>query len=466
VIMDTDNSDARVRRIEDNLVPAPSIPVLEGGSSTLGERLAYYNTPGLGVAVIDQGHIAWSRGYGVLEEGRDQPVTTSTLFQACSVSKHVTAIGALRLVREGMLDLDQDVNHYLVSWRVPPNGDWEPAVTIRQLLAHTAGLTAGWYIGYQRDEATPSLLDVLEGRPPAATPPVRSILVPGSEFRYAGSHYSVLQQLMADVTLTPFPDFMRDLVFTPLAMVHSSFDQTFPETSGYPAAVGHYLDGHAITGKWRVLPEMAAAGLWTTPEDLARLAVEIQRAYRGEPTAFLRTDAVREMLTLQSPSSYGLGVRLEGEGTSARFGHGGSNLGYRCFTTAYTELGKGVVIMTNADDGIRVGDELLRSLAREYGWPDYSSGDSYVASPDRMDGAYVGEYEFRPTFVVAIRRHGESLALEVPSQPPIPLQPSSAATFFAEVLDAEITFRTDALGTVTGLALRQEGRELLASKRT
>jgi hypothetical protein len=224
------------------------------------------------------------------------------------------------------------------------------------------------------------------------------------------------------------------------------------------------LGGEPVVGKWRTIPEMAAAGLWTTPEDLAKLAIEIERAQLNHPTIFLQKEAVDEALTPQLDTGYGLGTQLEGTNTSLRFGHGGSNIGYRCYSTTYTELGKGAVVMTNSDDGIWIAQELLLSVAREYGWPDYYPVRTPRAVHNRVDDAYVGEYELRPKFIVTVRRHGENLELEVPSQPPIPLQSFSETTFFAEVVDAEITFRTDDRGTVIGLVLRQEERELTASK--
>jgi CubicO group peptidase (beta-lactamase class C family) len=160
-----DNTDARVRQIEDDLTWGPFIPAVESGSSSLLERLAYYHTPGLTVAVIDSGEIAWSRGYGVLDAGTGQPVTPGTIFQACSISKHVAMVSTLHLVQDGVLDLDEDVNRYLTSWKLPANGHWEPKVTIRHLLGHTAGLTQNWYRGFRRGDSVPSLLQVLDGQP-------------------------------------------------------------------------------------------------------------------------------------------------------------------------------------------------------------------------------------------------------------------------------------------------------------
>src|SRR5262249_49337217 len=184
----------RINRIENSITPDAPLWSEDTERVSILKRMTYYTTPGLSVAVINGGTIEWARGYGVLEAGKATPVTPDTIFQACSISKHVAMVGALSLVQDGKLDLDEDINRYLTSWKLPANGTWQPHAPPRQLLAHTAGLTQTWYRGFHPGEPVPTLPDVLEGRPPANTPPIRSVLLPGSEFRYSGSHYSVLQQ--------------------------------------------------------------------------------------------------------------------------------------------------------------------------------------------------------------------------------------------------------------------------------
>src|SRR5262249_20669723 len=143
-----------------------------GPKATLKERMAYYHTPGVSLAVINNSRIEWARGFGLREWGKSDPVTETTLFQAGSVSKPGVALAVLRLVEEGKLDLDEDVNRYLTSWKVPANGTWPPRLTLRQLLSHTAGLTVSGFPGYQVTEPIPPVTEVLRGAPPANTPPV------------------------------------------------------------------------------------------------------------------------------------------------------------------------------------------------------------------------------------------------------------------------------------------------------
>ena len=231
---------------------------------------------------------------GVAVAGLDGEVWTGgqdLLFPACSISKHVAAFGTLRLVADATIDLDADVNAYLSSWRLPGTG----TVTVRQLLAHTAGLTENWFPGYAEGEPVPSLLQILRGEPPANTPAVRRELAPGSQFRYSGSHYAVLQQLLTDVTKTPFDELMATLVLEPVGMAHSSYDQQFPYENRARAARGH-CGGTPVVGGWHTQPEMAGAGLWSTPLDLVRLELEISRAADGA-SAWLPPDLATQMLS-------------------------------------------------------------------------------------------------------------------------------------------------------------------------
>jgi len=454
----------RIRRVENGLTPEPPVWKEQVASATIAERMAYHGTPGLSVAVIHDGEIAWARGYGGIDATRAEPVTTDTIFQACSISKHVAMAGTLRLVQQGVLDLDEDVNQYLDSWKLPPNGAWQPRVTVRQLLGHTAGLSYTWYRGFRHGDPTPTLQQVLDGQSPANTPPVRCVMLPGSTFRYSGSHYSVLQQVLVDVTKQSFPELMHALVFEPLGMRNSSYDQTYPDGRLASSAVGHYIGGEPVYGKWRVIPEMAGAGLWTTATDLALLAREIQRAHTGKPTAFLSKAVVDQALTPQVADGFGLGAELEGKNDTRRFGHSGSNVGYTCRSLAYVEHGMGAAVLTNAEDGYWVVLELLRAIAREYTWPDYAPQHAAVTVDPQVYDAYVGEYEARPGFTLRIRQQGDALLVEAPGQPAMQLHPTSESTFFVDALNSEISFSKDDADTVTNLVLKQEGHETQVKK--
>lgn len=297
---------------------------------------------------------------GVAVGGTDGDIWTAgddLLFPACSISKHVAAFGTLRLVADATLDLDTDVNAYLSAWQLPGTG----TVTVRQLLAHTAGLTKNWFPGYAAGEPVPTLRQILRGEPPANTPRVRRELPPGAEFRYSGGHYAVLEQLLTDVTGTPFDTLMATLVLDPVGMADSSYDQRFPHEHRERAARGH-SGGAAVPGGWHTQPELAGAGLWSTPADLVRLEREICRAAAGQ-SVLLPPDLAGQMLTPQVPGGFGLGTEF-GDG---RFGHTGQNTGYSCFSFAWPASGTAVAVQTNADDCQDTLLALVELAGRDFG---------------------------------------------------------------------------------------------------
>ncbi|HWO63260.1 MAG TPA: serine hydrolase domain-containing protein [Umezawaea sp.] len=388
----------------------------------LPDLMALYRVPAVSIAVDGDGVAPWSAAYGT--------ATTSTIFQACSVSKHVAAFGTLRLADQGVLDLDEDVHTYLTSWRLPDDDGWRPRPTVRQLLAHTAGLSVNWFRGFHQDEPVPTLRQVLDGEPPANTPPVRATTLPGSRFRYSGSHYAVLQQLLEDVTDTPFTTLMHTLVLEPLEMRHSSFDQQFP--LHHDTAAGHHGDGSRISGGWRVQPELASAGLWTTPSDLVRLGTEI----RTRALSLLTAETTEQMLTPQVPGGYGLGVHV---GAAGRFGHTGGNFGYSCWTFTWPDARTTMAVMTNNELSDEVAGGLLDEAERQYG------------TPPPGEGPPTGRWRLRDDHRFDITETDDGLEFTSPGQPPLPLHPLGQGRYRAGPLDCEAR-----LSGPDTLELRQE----------
>ncbi len=455
----------RIKQVENGLLP----PVLIKGqpitAMNLADRMQFHKTPGLSVAVINNGRIEWARGYGILEKGGSEPVTPETLFQAASISKPVAAMAALRLVQQGMLNLDEDVNQKLVSWKVPGNEfTTEKKVTLRGLLSHSAGLTVHGFAGYASDAPTPTLLQVLDGEKPANSKPIRADIQPGTQYRYAGGGYTVMQRLLLDVTGKPFPVLMQETVLKKIGTKHSTYLQPLPKERWSQAAVGHRSDGEKLKGNWHTYPEMAAAGLWTTPADLARFAIEIQRSLAGKSNRLLSQEMTKQMLSPQVGGS-GLGFGLTGDGASARFSHGGANEGYRCSLVAFRNSGQGAVVMTNSDRGGAVAEEVLRSIAKEYGWVDYLPREKVLAHVDpKIYGSYAGQYELFPDFILTITAEEGKLMGQATGQPKLELFPESELRFFATSVPVELTFVRDASGQVTHLILRQGGQDRTAKK--
>jgi CubicO group peptidase (beta-lactamase class C family) len=361
---------ARIARVESGLLARYAIDGQPGLKMTLAERMAFYKVPGVSIAVIHNGRIEWAKGYGVREAGQAAPVETDTLFQAASISKPVAAMAALRLVQEGRLSLDEDVNRKLTTWKVPENKfTAEQKVTLRRILTHSAGLTVHGFPGYARGAPLPTLAQVLDGVGPANTAPIRVDVKPGSLNRYSGGGFTLMQQMLIDVTGKPFPEFIEETVLGPLGMTQSTYQQPLPKSLWRQAASAHDGNGVVIQGRWHTYPEMAAAGLWTTPSDLARFAIELRNAFHGTSERVLSAATARQMLTRQRKDLNGLGIGLGGEGSTLSFSHGGANRGFMCHLIALAESGDGAAIMTNGDRGQALIQEVLRAIAAEYGWP-------------------------------------------------------------------------------------------------
>jgi CubicO group peptidase (beta-lactamase class C family) len=358
----------RIRKIESGFAP---LPLGKDGTPLpldLLKLMQLYNVPGLSVAVIDGYQIAWAKAYGVTESGAATPVTTRTLFQAGSISKPVAAAGALALVERGVLSLDEDVNMKLVTWKVPENEfTKDQKVTLRRLMTHSAGLTVHGFPGYAAGAPIPTLVQIFNGEKPANTAPIRVDFVPGTKTRYSGGGITIEQQLMIDVTGKLFPQFMRETVLDKIGMSDSTYEQPLTPARAALAASGTYAFGNVVPGKRHVYPEMAAAGLWTTPTDLAKFAIEIALSKQGKSNRVLSATMTREMLKPQI-ENVGLGFFL-GEGKNAdQFGHDGADEGFQAILTMFADPGQGVAIMANSDNGIAVGEELVASIAKEYAW--------------------------------------------------------------------------------------------------
>jgi CubicO group peptidase (beta-lactamase class C family) len=358
---------ARIKRVENGLAPVKAAP--DAAGANLRDRMDALKVPGASIAVINDFKVEWARGYGVLDAETKEPVSVSTLFQAASISKPVTAMAALKLVQDRRLDLDADVNSVLASWKLPGNEfTAKTKVTLRRLLSHTGGLTVHGFPGYAVPGPVPTLLMVLDGVAPANTPPIRVDMEPGRAFRYSGGGYAIVQQMMLDVEGKAFPELMRDLVLSPVGMYDSTFEQPLPADRLKGAAAGHGTGGALVPGKRHTYPEMAAAGLWTTPTDLAAFAIEIQNSVLGRSNKVLSRAMVEKMLTpvLQN---YGLGLGIDPVG--GYFQHDGGNAGFTCVLYAGQRSGKGVVVMANSDNGGPLFGEILRSVAREYAWENF-----------------------------------------------------------------------------------------------
>ena len=449
---------ARIARVENGLTPPVVVAGRQDQGAPIVERMRATGVPAVSIAVINDGRIEWARAFGVLDAGGAVRADTGTLFQAASISKPVAALGALVLAERGQLSLDADVNTFLRSWRIPENAfTAREKVTLRRLVSHSAGLTVHGFPGYAMTASVPTTLQILDGQAPANTAPIRVDTLPGAILRYSGGGTTVMQQMMEDVTGRPFALFMRENVLQPLGMLHSSYDYNVPAERTGRIARAHDRQGAPIAGGWHRYPEMAAAGLWTTPSDLARFLIAIHRASRGETVGPLTPALARQMLTLQkgeNGSGFGLGLQLDAIGTPAGwFGHGGSNEGYRAQAMMFTETGQGAVVMTSSEAGNEIMFDVLRAIAREYGWPAMQPIEKAAVAMDPaalrdFPGRYQGTFQGQTAeYVVAAAGGVLSIANRTWPAPRV-LHPMGQSRFFLRESEREYTFERDASGRV------------------
>jgi CubicO group peptidase (beta-lactamase class C family) len=459
--------EQRIRHIQDAILPAVLTKEPPPATSTLTNRMAALHVPGVSIAVIHDGKIEWARGFGVTRDG-GSAVTPDTLFQAASISKPVTAMAVLHLAEAGKLDLDADVNRYLKSWKVPANTFTEKTkVTLRELLTHTAGMTVHGFPGYASDSARPTVVQVLNGEKPANTGPIVVDTIPGTEWRYSEGGFVVTQLLLEDLTGQDFPTLMRSLVLGPIEMTRSTYEQPLPQNRMVEAAMPYRQNGQPVQGGLHVYPEMAPAGLWTTPSDLARYAIEVQKALAGKSNAVFSVAMAREMLT-PGKNQWGLGIETGGGAGHPYFTHSGANEGFQCDLVAYNN-GDGAVIMTNSDNGGQLANEILRTIAYEYKWPDFGPHDisqrkEITVSADML-AKYAGVYAMAPGVNMLITLADGQLISQMTGQGKIPLFAESETVFFPKVVDAKIEFSKGDTGTrASRLILHQNGRDMTATR--
>jgi CubicO group peptidase (beta-lactamase class C family) len=361
-----DGSGSLIARIEGRQTPK------RGGLDgfTLAEVLQKYHVPGVSVAVIKNFEIHWAKAYGVADVQSGVPTDSHTLFQAASISKPVTAMAFLKAMEQGRVSLDMDINTLLKSWRVPTS-DFikETPVTPRSLFSHTSGAGDGFgFPGYHPSQARPTVVQILEGQKPSNVGGVLFERPPFTAFKYSGGGITIMQLAMMDVLGKPFAEIMREQVLDPLGMKDSTYEQPIPPARDAQTARAHNGEGKPMDAKWHVYPEQAAAGLWTTPSDLARFAIEVQRAVRGPTGQVLPRALGREMVTPVGVGPFAVGLTVNKRGEGWYFSHGGGNWGFRCDLLAHVVKGHGVVVMTNADSGGTVIDEIEARVAAAYDW--------------------------------------------------------------------------------------------------
>ncbi|MBN1504024.1 MAG: serine hydrolase [Candidatus Eisenbacteria bacterium] len=458
LVAQNDDVETRIRRVENGLLPAVALEGAPAASFNILERIKLYHVPGLSVAVINDGKVQWARGYGVLESGGEKVVDTQTLFQAASVTKPLVATLALKSVEMGLLDLDAPVNDYLRSWKIPENEfTKETPPTLRHILAHRAGLTVHGFRGYTEGQEIPTVYQILDGLKPANNEAVRVDATPGTQFRYSGGGYVVLQVLLTELHGRPLRELMRQYVFEPAGMDNSAIAYPLDTELRLNAASGHSASGQVIKGKYRVHPEIGAGGLWTTPRDLCRWAIAIQKSYAGAEGTLLSQTTAREMLNPVDGSGLGPVVKVAPEGVV--FSHDGSNVGYSCQLIAYADRGQGIAVMVNSDHSTIIG-ELVRAVAQEYGWPHFRTEVRKPAAlSEGMLARFAGKYSLGGMEVEIRMDEGRLIAL-MPGRGPLRLYATSETEVFNVEDNIVVNFAFDDAGRFLKAGVSKDGQQL------
>ncbi|PYF05725.1 serine hydrolase domain-containing protein [Ureibacillus chungkukjangi] len=332
------------------------------------ERMKHYNVQGLSITLINHGQICDTENYGLLEVESNKYVNENSIFSACSISKFLTGMLVMKLTNQGLLDLDEDVNNRLVSWKIPENDlTKNKRVTLRNLLSHQSGIKdpENSFGELKTIPSFPSLVELLDGKTPYCKVPIEVNYEPESGFDYSDAGYCIIQLLLEDVTGKPFHQMMKELIFEPLKMGNSTLDMSIPVMSSEKFSCGHNKNGKLVDGKYPLYPYPASSGLWTTSVDLAKLVIELMDAIKGESKVGISSNAIKDMISSQRGKDWvGLGVFLAGSEKEIEIQSLGWGVGFQCMMVAFPYLEKGAVIMTNTELGVHQMEGIIGEIYR------------------------------------------------------------------------------------------------------
>ena len=381
--MQGDNNILEKIEIIENKLPNPS---MDGGIpspnweeiETLAQKMEKYNVPGLSIAVINNFEIEWSKQYGVIDNKSKKKVDASTLFEAGSTSKVFTALAVLNLVEKNLIKLDEPVNNYFKSWKIPDNEfTKENAVTLRHLLTHTSGMNRPDSMFNVEANKIPTVNQVLNGESPAINDPAVIEKIPGSEHQYSNLAFIAIEKLLQDVTNKETDEIMKDLIFKPLKLERSL--ATYPETETN-IILPHDNEGNVQESGY-VKGTFGCAGLISTPTDIAKVVLELMQTYQGYSNKIISKQTLKEMFRSQKdldPTKFfgwtgqGLGIFLMETLEDLIFIHPGTNSpGAVCMMVGNLKTGQGLVVMSNGIRAELLHLEILFAIAKLYDWKVY-----------------------------------------------------------------------------------------------
>ena len=419
----------------------------------------YKDTPGAVVGVVEGGKLTFVKGYGAADLTNSLPFTAETPTNIGSSAKQFTGFALALLASQGKLSLDDDVRKH-----IPELKDFGQKVTLRNLITHTTGY---------REFVNTLIIEgrqVLEGDYIASEEVIKVVNraptlqnVPGAEWNYNNSAFSLATIVVERVTGQPFPEFMREHVFIPLGMtktwVRASPGQIIPHrTIGYiPGDLGfrEVRDLFASAG---------AGGIYTTPGDAAKWMHNFKTGGLGGP-AVIKEMTTSFVLNNGKPSNYGFGVFLDSTRGLRRWQHGGNDVAHSSSFVYYPDLDAGYVVFSNyqgVPGGIAgvVADAFFGSKmtasSRATAGAGGASGTNVSAQTLRR---YAGKYEMTTlgNMQVSVELQSGQLRVQVPGQEALPLRAISQTSFEVVGAPAKITFNAEGDGPAQSITFSQGG---------
>lgn len=465
----TAHQQTEVKRLDGSTISADEI------DATVLRLMKAAEVPGVGLALFNQGKIAYLKAYGVRDKEKNLPLTVDSIMSGASFTKVAFAYLVSRLSDKGTLDLDRPVYQYLPralpeypNYTDLANDPRYKRITARMLLSHTSGF-ANWR--WLEDDRK-----------------LKIHFEPGSRFAYSGEGLDLLQLIVETVTKQALEESMQERVFQPFRMTRSSmiWQQRFEENY----ANGYDEYGRSLGPQKR--PKADAAGsLLTTPRDFAAF---LQAVMAGEG---LSKEMLQQMLspqieilskhefpTLDAETtdrykpirlSYGLGWGLYWTPYGEAFFKEGHDDSWRNYAVCFDKTGTGILIMTNSGNGEGIYKDLLETLLKNTFTPiEWEGFTPYNQLPPRPPlkqhtqvhvnadtlQKYVGRYGEPPNLILTIRREGDHLSIQENDEPKQELFPESETDFFSKIADDVFTFEQDAQGRVVRMVLHTEGRDL------
>lgn len=330
----------------------------------LPQLLTKYKIPAASISIIENAQVEW---IGTFENERivDQSkIDKDTLFQVASISKSVTALGIMKLVEQGKIELDAPIDKYVTRWKIPKSIYDIKQVTVRRLLSHTSGFSnGGGYQGYSPYKSLPSIEESLNGIEGKAKP-VELICEPGTKYIYSGGGYVLLQLLIEEVTGIDFNEYMKIHVLKPAHMTDSSFQ--WEESMHSRTAKAYDKDLNQIPNYLYV--EEAAAGLYTTIDDISQFLISEINSFSDNGIGnLLDMETMKQVYTpiMEISSQLGNGKAALGhfidepKAGIELITNNGSNRGWRANFTINPNEKTGIAILTNGDNGNYLINEVL-----------------------------------------------------------------------------------------------------------